>query len=55
MSHLSFSFVLSKLTCLVALQAAGFQKLAKLTIFGMFNELLATQSVNVARFALNVE
>ena len=27
----------------------------KLTIFGIFNELLATQNVNVARFARNVE
>ena len=33
-------------------QASGFQKLAKLTIF---NELLSTQNVNVARFARNVE
>ena len=32
-----------------------FQKLAKLTIFGIFNEILATQNVNVARFARNVE
>ena len=36
-------------------QALGFQKLAKLTIFGIFNELLSTQNVNVARFARNVE
>ena len=36
-------------------QASGFQKLAKLTIFGIFNELLSTQNVNVARFARNVE
>ena len=27
----------------------------KLTIFGIFNELLSTQNVNVARFARNVE
>ena len=32
-------------------QATGFQKLAKLTIFGIFNELLSPQNVNVARFA----
>ena len=29
--------------------------LAKLSIFGIFNELLSTQNVNVARFARNVE
>ena len=33
----------------------GFQKLTKMTIFGIFNELLSTQNVNVARFARNVE
>ena len=27
----------------------------KLTIFGIFNELLSTQNVNVARFARNIE
>ena len=36
-------------------QATGFQKLAKLTIFGIFDELLSTQTVNIARFARNVE
>ena len=36
-------------------QTSDFQKLAKWTIFGIFNELLATQNVNVARFARNVE
>ena len=36
-------------------QASGFQKLAKLTIFGVFNELLSPQNVNVARFARNLE
>ena len=36
-------------------QASVFQKLAKLSIFGIFNELLSTQNVNVARFARNVE
>ena len=36
-------------------QTSGFQNLAKLTIFGIFNELLSTQNVNVARFARNVE
>ena len=32
-----------------------FQILAKLTIFGILDELLSTQNVNVARFARNVE
>ena len=36
-------------------QASGFQKLPKLTIFGIFNQLLSTQNVNTARFARNVE
>ena len=36
-------------------QASGFQKLPKLAIFGIFDELLSTQNVNVARFARNIE
>ena len=36
-------------------QASGFQKLAKLTSFGIFSELLCSQNVNVARFARNAE
>ena len=32
-----------------------FQKPAKLTVFGIFIELLSIQNVNVARFARNVE
>ena len=36
-------------------KASGFQKLAKLTIFGIFNEVLPTVKVNGARFARNVE
>ena len=36
-------------------QVSGFQKLAKLAIFGIFNELLSTQNLNVALFARNVE
>ena len=51
-------FVLLKLTCLVTLFDRKFQvfkKSPKLTIFGIFNELLSTQNVNVARFARNVE
>ena len=34
---------------------SGFQKLAKLVIFGIFNELLSTHNVNVAHFARNNE
>ena len=36
-------------------QALGFQKLAKMNIFGIFNELLSTHYVNVVHFARNVE
>ena len=36
-------------------QASGFQKLAKLTIFGISNELLFAHNVNVAHFARNLE
>ena len=36
-------------------QASGFQKLLKMTILGILNELLSTQYVNVARFARNIE
>ena len=32
-----------------------FQKIAKMDQFGIFNQLLSTQNVNVARFARNVE
>ena len=32
-----------------------FKNSSKLTIFGLFNELLSTQYVNVDRFARNVE
>ena len=34
-------------------QALGFQKLAKLSIFGIFNELLSTQDVNASLAMLN--
>ena len=47
-----------KLTYLVTLYDRKFQVFKyspKLTIFGIFNELLSTQNVNVARFARNVE
>ena len=32
-----------------------FRKITKLTIFGIFNQLLSTQNVSVARFARNFE
>ena len=47
-----------KVTCLVTLfdrKLQLFKTSPKLTIFCIFNELLATQNVNVARFARNVE
>ena len=47
-----------KLTCLVTLFDNKFQVFknsSKLTIFGIFNELLSTQNVYVARFARNIE
>ena len=39
----------------VWMQTSDFQKLAKVTVFGICNELLSTQILNVARFARNVE
>ena len=65
MSHLKF-WILAFLTnfCPIKIDLSGntvwpqssdFQKHAKLTIFGIFNELLSTQNVNIARFARNVE
>ena len=38
-----------------SLKMSHFQKPAKLTVFGIFTELLSIQNVNVARFARNVE
>ena len=35
--------------------ASSFQKLFKVITFGIFNQFLATQNVNVTRFARNVE
>ena len=32
-----------------------YKRSAKLAIYGIYNELLSTQNVNVARFARNVE
>ena len=46
------------MTCLVTLfdrKIQVFKNSPKLTIFGIFNEFLSTQNVNVARFARNVE
>ena len=56
--HFPPIFVLLKLTCLVTLfdrKLQVFKNSPKLTVFGIFNELLSTQDVNVARFARNVE
>ena len=50
--------VLLEMTCLVTLfdcKLQVFKKSPKLTLFGIFNELLSTKNVNVARFARNVE
>ena len=38
----------------VWLQASGYQKLAKITLFAFLISFLATPNVNVARFACNV-
>ena len=49
-------FVILKMTCLVTLfDIKLFSKLSNWTTFGIFNELLSTQNVNVARIARNVE
>ena len=55
--HFPSIFVLLKLTCLVTLfdrKLQLFKNSPKSTYFGIFNELLSTQNVNVARFARNV-
>ena len=50
------NFVPLKLTCLVTLfDRKFFKKSPKLTIFGIFNELLSTQNVNVALLAMRNE
>ena len=51
-------FVLLKGAFLVTLcdhKLQFFKKSPKLTIFGIFSELLSTQNINVARFARSVE
>ena len=56
--HFSPIFVLLKLNILVTLfdrKLQVFKNSPKWTIFGIFDELLAIQNVNVARFARNVE
>ena len=55
--HFPPIFGLLKMTCLVTLFDCKLQVVKnspKLTIFCIFNELLSTQNVNVARFARNV-
>ena len=56
--HFPPIFVLLKLTCLVTLfdrKLQVFKNSPKWTIFGILNQLLSTQNVNVARFARDVE
>ena len=56
--HFSSIFVQLELTSLVTLFDCKLQVLKnspKWIIFGIFNQLLSTQNVNVARFARNVE
>ena len=56
--HFPPIFVLLKLTCLVTLfdrKLQVFKNSPKWSIFGISNQLLSTQNVNVARFARNVE
>ena len=58
LEHFPPIFVLLKVTCLVTLFDRKFQvskKSPNLTIFGTFNELLATKYVNISRFARNVK
>ena len=54
MSHLRFSTIFDLSGNTFWPQASGFQKLSKLAFFGIYNELLSTQNINVARFARNV-
>ena len=49
------SFVLLKLTCLITLFDSKFQVFKNSPIFDIFNEVLSTQNVNVARFDRNIE
>ena len=58
-SHLNFRiFLLLKLTCLLTLfdyKLQVFKNGQKCNTFGIFNELLSTQNVIVARFARNIK
>ena len=50
-------YVLFKLACLVALfdsKLQIFKNSSKLTIIGIFNDILSTQNVEIARFARNI-
>ena len=56
--HFQPIFTLLKFTCLVTLfdrKLQVFKYWSKCTIFVIFNELLSTQNVNVARFARNLK
>ena len=56
--HFSSIFVLLKLTCLETLfdrKLPVFKNSPKMTIFGIFKQLLSTQNVNVTRLACNVK
>ena len=56
--HFPLIYVLLELTCLVTLFDCKFQDFKnspKMTIFGIFNQLLSTQIKNIARFARNIE
>ena len=56
--HFPPIFVILKLTCLVTLfdrKLQFFKNSPKWTILGIFNQVLSTQNVYVARFARNVE
>ena len=55
MSHLSFPPIYVQLKCLLDRKLQVFKNSPKLSIFGLFKWILFTQSVNLARFARNVE
>jgi len=58
LAFLAYFLSLLKVTRLVTLfdcKFLVFKKSSKLTIFGIFNQLLSAQNVNVARFARNIQ
>ena len=58
LGHFLPSFVRLKVTCHVTLfdrKLQVFKHSPKWTVFGIYNELLSTQNINVARFARNVK